>query len=260
MSNQLDVSFFTDEHGNHYAKYKSLLLSSVFQPIFNRDNKVVGVEALLRMKDDRGERICPGYFFSDENPAHEEKGYIDLISRIVHIQNFVASQKKDIKLFLNFLPNNFKNFSQSCLHDIHFLETLENLKMCSQQIVLELLEVHCDNIEQLQVAAKNMFDQGFNIAIDDFGAQHSNTERVEKINPNVVKIDRLVLEDYMHGKPEKLLEAMEIAKKYSAQTVIEGIETQEHLDTIRALDIDMYQGYFLAMPAPLIPYSNAFQN
>ncbi|MCF7355005.1 EAL domain-containing protein [Vibrio sp. CK2-1] len=247
------MSFFKGECGNHFARYKNLILSSVFQPIFNQENTIVGVEALLRMKSESGEHICPGYYFSDENPDQDDKSAIDLISRILHINNFVDSQHKQIKLFLNFLPNSFKALEPSCPHEVRFLKELNKLNVCSDQIVLELLEFHCENIEQLKASVSKMAEHGFDIAIDDFGSEYSNSERVDLINPSIVKIDRMLLDQYMKGEQDKLLEAMAIAKAYGAQTVIEGIETQQQLDTMRALSIDMYQGYFLGMPEPMIP-------
>lgn len=253
MSKNFDMSFFKDKCGNHFARYKNFILSSVFQPIFNQGNEVVGVEALLRMKDDSGEHICPGYYFSDENPQNDDKSAIDLISRILHINNFVDSQHKQIKLFLNFLPNSFKVLEKSCIHEVRFLKELKKLNVCSDQIVLELLEFHCENLEQLQASVKKMSGHGFDIAIDDFGSEYSNSERVELINPSIVKIDRMLLDQYMKGDKEKLLEAMSIAKLYNAQTVIEGIENKQQLDMMRALNIDMFQGYFLGVPSPMIP-------
>lgn len=253
MSKKFDMSFFKGECGNHFARYKNLILSSVFQPIFNQENTIVGVEALLRMKSEFGEHICPGYYFSDKNPDQDDKSAIDLISRILHINNFVDSQHKQIKLFLNFLPNSFKALEPSCPHEVRFLKELNKLNVCSDQIVLELLEFHCENIEQLKASVGKMAEHGFDIAIDDFGSEYSNSERVDLINPSIVKIDRMLLDQYMKGEQDKLLEAMAIAKAYGAKTVIEGIETQQQLNTMRALSIDMYQGYFLGMPEPMIP-------
>ncbi|WP_417878919.1 EAL domain-containing protein [Vibrio sp.] len=228
-------------------------MSTVFQPIFNQENTIVGVEALLRMKSESGEHICPGDYFSDDNQDQDEKSAIDLISRILHINNFVDSQHKKIKLFLNFLPNSFKALESYCPHEVCFLKELNKLNLCSNQIVLELLEFHCENIKQLKASVNKMYEHGFDIAIDDFGSEYSNSERVDLINPSIVKIDRMLLEQYMKGKQDNLLEAMAIAKAYDAQTVIEGVETQQQLDTMQALSIDMYQGYFLGMPEPMIP-------
>ena len=63
MLENLKIFLFKDKFGNHISKYKSFLLSSVFQPIFNHNNNIVGVEALLRIKDVSGESICPGFYF-----------------------------------------------------------------------------------------------------------------------------------------------------------------------------------------------------
>ena len=42
-----------------------------------------------------------------------------------------------------------------------------------------------------------------------------------------------------------------LAKSINAQTVIEGIETQQQLELMQTVGFDMYQGYFLAMPTPI---------
>ncbi|OEF27595.1 EAL domain-containing protein [Vibrio rumoiensis] len=253
MSNNIEISFFTDEFGNHFSKYKDFLLSSVFQPIFNQENEIIGVEALLRINDQTGEHICPGYYFSDQNPEDDDKLAIDIISRILHLNNFAASQYRDAKLFLNFLPNSSKMIDSPCMHDIRFLQELEKLNVSSRQVVLELLEVRCDNLDELQHSIKNLNNHGFNIAVDDFGSEHSNSERVQLICPSIVKIDKSLLDHFMKGEKQKLIEAMNIAKMFHAQTVIEGIENQKQLDTMRSLNIDMYQGYFLAVPQPMSP-------
>ena len=98
-----------------------------------------------------------------------------------------------------------------------------------------------------------MNNYGFNIAIDDFGSEHSNANRVSLICSSVLKIDKSLLNQFIKGNKTNLTQAMKMANIFKAQTVIEGIENQNQLDTMRALNIDMYQGYFLAMPQPIAP-------
>ncbi|HBV77382.1 MULTISPECIES: EAL domain-containing protein [Vibrio] len=251
MLENLKIFLFKDKFGNHISKYKSFLLSSVFQPIFNHNNNIVGVEALLRIKDVSGESICPGFYFSDQNPDKEDKVTIDKISRILHLNNFASSQYCNKKLFLNLLPDAIKTLHSPCLYDIRFLREMKKLNISSKQVVLELLEVGCDNLYELQRSIGNLNNYGFNIAIDDFGSEHSNANRVSLICSSVLKIDKSLLNQFMKGNKTNLTQAMKMANIFKAQTVIEGIENQNQLDTMRALNIDMYQGYFLAMPQPI---------
>ncbi|WP_274676203.1 EAL domain-containing protein [Vibrio aestuarianus] len=68
-----------------------------------------------------------------------------------------------------------------------------------------------------------------------------------------MKFDRSLLLQYMRGDTLPLLDGIALAKQNSANTVIEGIETQAQLDAMRELDIDMFQGFFLATPESIVP-------
>jgi EAL domain-containing protein (putative c-di-GMP-specific phosphodiesterase class I) len=48
-----------------------------------------------------------------------------------------------------------------------------------------------------------------------------------------------------------LLKAIQLAKNLNAKTVIEGIENKQQLNEMEDLGIDMFQGYYLAIPQPL---------
>ncbi|MBD1576638.1 EAL domain-containing protein [Vibrio sp. S11_S32] len=247
------MRFFKDDAGNHFAKYKNLILSSVFQPIFNSNDTIIGVEVLILMKDENGIRVCPGFYFSDQNPVNIDKMAIDLISRILHVNNFANSQYQDLQLFLNLLPNSAQKINSQCQQEVRFINQLKQLNVSSSQIVLELLEMRCDDVRELRASVKKINEHGFHVAIDDYGQEYSNQDRVNLISPHIVKIDRGLLTEFMQGSKEKLLDALKVARNCGAKTVIEGIECQEQLDSMRSLNIDMYQGYFLAMPEPMIP-------
>ncbi|CSA92390.1 diguanylate cyclase/phosphodiesterase domain 2 (EAL) [Vibrio cholerae] len=45
-----------------------------------------------------------------------------------------------------------------------------------------------------------------------------------------------------------MLAGVQLAQKTGAHTVVEGIETAEQLAAMQKLDINMYQGYYLALP------------
>ncbi len=88
------------------------------------------------------------------------------------------------------------------------------------------------------------------IAIDDFGEGHSNLERVWRIEPDIVKIDRSMIVraskepaymlmlrtivDFLHGK--------------DCIVLAEGIETRIEALTALEAEMDLAQGYMLAPP------------
>jgi EAL domain-containing protein (putative c-di-GMP-specific phosphodiesterase class I) len=105
----------------------------------------------------------------------------------------------------------------------------------------------------LASAAKHLTEEDFLIAIDDFGCKESSPERVAQVKPNILKLDRQLLVDYMDGSTQSLLNGIKLAKACNAKTVIEGVETETQFVAMKELDIDFYQGYHLAMPQTLHP-------
>lgn len=253
MCKNIETTFSQDDLGNYYCTFKNYTLSSVFQPIFDQMENIIGVEGLVRIKNESGVAICPDDFFSDRNPHQKDKLMIDAICRVLHLTNFSSSQYRNKKLFLNFLPNEEQWAGIASIHDDLFTEKLEALDIRSEQIVLELLEVRCNNLEKLKHAVNGLTQKGFNLAIDDFGSEYSTPERVKLVSPSILKIDRYLLDLFMHGEWQPLLDAIHIANNFKAKTVIEGIENQTQLDAMLNLGIDMYQGYYLAMPKPVQP-------
>ncbi len=59
----------------------------------------------------------------------------------------------------------------------------------------------------------------------------------------------------MDGITVNLLEAISLAKDIGAKTIIEGIETERQLKYMQGINIDMFQGFYLAKPESLLPIS-----
>ena len=116
------------------------------------------------------------------------------------------------------------------------------------RVVMELVEIESGDEGMLQMATEKLVANGFQIAIDDFGCKASTPERVAMLRPNIIKLDRQLLLDFMAGDCCGLLAGVQLAQKTGAHTVVEGIETAEQLAAMQKLDINMYQGYYLALP------------
>ena len=70
------------------------------------------------------------------------------------------------------------------------------------------------------------------------------------IRPDVIKLDRALVED-LHYDPGKLalLESFTtFARRTDTQVCAEGIESDDELDTLAELGVDLGQGYRLAGP------------
>jgi len=238
------------QNGEHYALYSGFMLKSVFQPIFNADKNIIGLEALLRICDAQGNAIRPDLFFHTKTYSTKTKIAVEALSRAIHILNFAQSKYNEKKLFLNVLPEP----SQNLLHTqerTELLSHLNELNLKSNQIVMEFVELEVQDCRLLSRVKTLLHQSGCAIAVDDYGTQASNQERVALLNPEILKIDRSLLNDFMAGVVDPLQSALKVAAEVGAQTVIEGIESSEQFQRMVALDIDMFQGYHLAEPKPL---------
>ncbi len=241
-----------DEDGTHYAKIDNLIITSVFQAIMATNLSPFAYEALARFKNmTTGESIRPDILFNSEQVSISKKINIDRLSRAIHIRNFAESDMTRFKLFLNVLPvsseyNAFMAIKSSLLE-----KRIVELGLNTQQIVMEIVETAAFDDQLLSDATNSMQESGFQVAMDDFGVKSSDFERLTLLQPEIVKIDRSLLLNYMMGNKKALLDIVRVAKQIGAKTVIEGIEEESQLNAMKSLRINFYQGYLLAMPEPL---------
>ncbi|WP_117234149.1 EAL domain-containing protein [Vibrio maerlii] len=238
-----------DAEGLYIAEFEGYLLSSVFQPIFNKNLDPIGAEALLRISTDSGEVIPPSIFFSQHLKTDIELAYAESLSRHIHIRNFSQSEYAHLKLFLNVLPNNSHSMTSNEIESVMIgNKVIAPTSLSSEQIVMEVLEqdTHCEST--LSRTTGRLAQEGFIIAIDDYGTKASNDYRIAMLKPDIVKLDRTIIEDYCKGQSDKLKAGLEAAKSVGAQIIAEGIETADQFRRMRLLGIDMFQGYYLAHP------------
>ncbi|WP_348984831.1 EAL domain-containing protein [Vibrio sp. YMD68] len=241
----------TNENGEYVAQYSCWSLTSVFQPIFGRNDRLVGVEALIRINDDKGQAVRPDLFFGSDTISTKDKINVDKLSRVIHIRNFSISKYKDSSLFLNILPNVSEYFALANIEHCLLSKRLNELGIDRSQIVMEIIEINANNELLFVEAIKKLSSAGYRIAIDDFGACASTSQRVTDVKPDIVKIDRELLLEYMSGDAKRLDEGIALARSIGAEVIIEGIETYEQLEAMTKLDLDMFQGFYLATPKPI---------
>ncbi|USD68196.1 EAL domain-containing protein [Vibrio sp. SCSIO 43136] len=249
---QFEQYFSVDEQGLYSIDYKLWKLSSCFQAIYDRHNKLVGYEALVRINQRNcNTPITPDVFFHTKSYDLQDRINVDRLARAMHIRNFAQSNKSHLKLFLNMLPASTESAPSNPSSVDLINRRLKELEISNQQLVMEIVEQHALNENRLVGAANHLREHGFGVAVDDYGSMASTAQRVAALQPDIVKIDRGLLKKYMQGNVEPLYHALQVAQQHASATVIEGIETPEQFSAMLALNIDYFQGYFLAKPKPL---------
>lgn len=230
--------------------FDKLCLSSVFQPIFSVEGGApCAFEALLRVRDDDGRSISPVEAFKIPESA-KEIVYFDRLCRMIHVVNFVThAGRAEGKLFLNVDARHLTSV-QSGAHGAAFEALLRYAGLSPQHVVLEILESGVEDFDLLQDAVRAYQQRGFEVALDDFGSQASNFDRLWRLSPNIVKIDRgLLLQAQSNPRAKSILpKLVEILHDLDAKVVCEGIETPAQWQIARQAGVDLVQGFLFARP------------
>lgn len=150
-------------------------------------------------------------------------------------------------------------------HATALMANLKRLHIEPRRVVLEVLEQSAEDIERLALAVQQFRDQGFLIALDDFGAGHTNIERIWQLDPDIVKLDRVMLSHAGHNvhaplsertrKQRRNMEAVlwgivSLLHEAGKLVLIEGVETEHEAQLALASGADFVQGFFFARPHP----------
>lgn len=153
-----------------------------------------------------------------------------------------------MKLFLNVEPN--------VIYDPEFVsgftqEKLINLELNPEDIIFEITEkTFVVSPGVFTEALSHYQNQGFKVAIDDFGFGYSGLARVCSFSPDYLKIDLSIVRGIDKDKKKRSVVSsiVRLCRELDIEVIAEGIETEEELATLIELDVDYGQGYFLGRP------------
>jgi len=93
---------------------------------------------------------------------------------------------------------------------------------------------------------------GISLAVDDFGTGYSSLSYLPFLPFDALKIDRsFVINLDNQSQSESMIPALiALAHNIGLRVIVEGVETQEQLDLIRAFGAEEVQGYLLGRPTP----------
>lgn len=185
-----------------------LRLGSAFQPILSLSHgRVVGWEALLRaerMAD--GRPLPPAELFASlRTPA--QRADLDLRGLQAHLQHFAQTPAAAPGqwLFVNLDPASLQRGVGP------ILKAIAASALPPERLVIEVLESPMGLDGAVREGVQALREAGCLIALDDFGAGHSNFERVFELRPHIVKLDRHVLLRAKQGRGPMRIVAQMVA-------------------------------------------------
>ncbi|MFE8072195.1 EAL domain-containing protein [Marinobacteraceae bacterium S3BR75-40.1] len=230
------------------AQYQGLTLRTALQPIFSISHKrTIGYEALIRAFDPDQAAVLPGQLF--QLPLNEpENVLLDRLCRYLHVRNFSGLSDEVNWLFLNVSPQAVAGGKR---YDSFFGQLLRNTGFPPHRIVVEIVEQPTDNAEQLRNTVDYYRSLGCLTAIDDFGAGHSNFERIWNLRPDIVKLDRqMLLRATDDTRTRQIIKGIvTLLHQSGCLVLLEGVETREQALIAVDAGVDFVQGFFFQVPS-----------
>jgi EAL domain-containing protein (putative c-di-GMP-specific phosphodiesterase class I) len=241
-----------ERDGRWWGRHGELQLSSSFQPVFSFPHgRPVGYEALIRVADAQGVPVSPVSLF-ERVDGFEQQVWLDRLCRLVHVHNFCTQSSGDAWLFLNIHPAVFLHSVQQSKLLTHAVDLLNQLGIPMHRLVLEVTEDVMAQDHNFEEAVAWAREVGCLLALDDFGAGHSNFDRVWRLRPEIVKLDRSLLRRAM-GSPRvarMLGQVVSLLHECGSLALLEGVESEDEAQLALDADVDLVQGYYFARPQP----------
>ena len=247
------------EKRDNYIKFNNIIYDALFthkeakivpyfQPIVdNITGKIIKYESLARLEYE--EKIYSPYYFVD---IVKNGGFSYEMTKIM-IEKSIKEVSKYNNTIISvniteddLLTYNLKNY---------LIEITSKYNVKPQRVMLEILEGITNegaknNLDQLQELKK----AGFTIAIDDFGVDYSNFERIAELDIDMIKIDGKYIKTLLSNEKSYIIvqTITNFAHKLGLKVTAEFVENKEIFDKIKEIGIEYSQGYYFSPPTPYI--------
>jgi EAL domain-containing protein (putative c-di-GMP-specific phosphodiesterase class I) len=222
-----------------------------YQPIYDIvEGGVRGYEALVRWQlPDRG-AVSPAEFIK----LAEET------SLIVPVGEYVLDRVLEVLVALREaglspLPSIAVNLSARQLVEPgmarQIVQRVERAQLPSGTLKLEVTESRMLDYAPVAAVMQHCRAHGIPFALDDFGTGYSNLTHLHKLDFEFVKVDQAFAR-HLFDSPRAMaiVEAIvALAHGINASVVVEGVETQEQLERLRAMGVRYAQGYLIGQAA-----------
>lgn len=234
-------------HASPLLDQKNLV--TVFQPMVElRSGAVFGHEALVRTPRTEGEMSFDSLLGAAKEQRCQQQLEITCLENA--IERWVGERAKG-QLFVNVSAQTLVQLHESDSVDV-LLQQLRKHKMQPKRLGLDITGyTRIVRLDALVGALRPLRAAGVAIALDDFKASDSSMQAWMQVLPNLVKMaprwTRGIEHSTEHSKMVSSL--VRLTNNHDSLLVAKSVESEAELRTLRALGVDLAQGYFLGSPA-----------
>ncbi len=228
-------------------------IGAQYQPqVDMRSGELVGIEALLRIRDPKGNLLCTGEVIA----AAEQAGFIEQIGHrmlqtaCMDFARLRRAGRAPQRLAVNLSPLELRqsNYAE------FVVQAVADAGLAFSDLELEITEgwslddpsLHLQQLVELA-------DLGISLAIDDFGAGHAAWAHVLKLPISALKIDRSLIADIARD-PRAAAVVKSICSTcndLNLNVVAEGVCHVAQSKLLLDMNCHIGQGFGIARPMPL---------
>lgn len=224
------LPLFADERGRFRSVYQPIVDLSV-----SGDRPVVGYEALLRATGADGP-VFPDAMFA----AAEQAGWLHVLDRVGRTTALRGASGwiGDQLLFINFVPTTIYR-PEVCLRTTEVAAHQAGLRL--DQLVFEVTESErVTDIDHLADVFTYYRERGCRVALDDLGSGYSSLNMLVRLQPDVVKLDKEIVQALPDPASVAVMQAVvDITHSYGGKVLAECVETAEQAEVAAGLGVDL---------------------
>ena len=222
--------------------------------------EIVGAEALARQVDEDGTVLAPDVFLD----IMERNGSVVKLDILI-LRQVCAFLSERLARGLKVVPT---SVNLSRLH-VGVSETAETLHAIVKEygVPPDLIEFELTETILLEefTGAKRLIDAlrgyGYRVSIDDFGAGYAGIGIWQKMNFDVLKLDRSFLDKRLQERNEAIVpNIIDIAQRLGVEIVCEGVEEETQCEYLMKLGCTVAQGFLFSRPLPAEEFYQKYES
>jgi len=222
-----------------------------YQPQFNREQKIIGCEVLVRWHSPEIGLVSPFEFVT----ISEKTGLIIELGNYIIEESFKTLQEWDTKgldlkqFSVNISVRQF--FHSSFLDEVKRLSDKYLNEYTRKKIIFEVTEtIFIEDLYKISLIINKLKYLDFSFSMDDFGTGYSSLSALREMPIEELKIDRSFVSYLGERQSDELMitTILSMAKIFDLKTVAEGIETEEQFKFLLEKGCDIFQGYYFSKP------------
>lgn len=223
-----------------------------FQAQFNSQERLIGVEALVRWRHPERGLLSPFAFIE----VAEAAGIMNQIDKVVLMRACEQMARwtrlpafSDITVSVNISPAQL--YQHGFVEEV--LKVISDTGADASRLKLEITEsMLVTDMDQAIARMGQLKQAGIRFSIDDFGTGYSSLQYLQQLPLDQLKIDQ----SFVRGLPEDtsslaiIRAVIAMATSLGLEVIAEGVETEVQRDILLANGCALYQGYLYAKPLP----------